>query len=559
MSPSCPEGCVESKLENRVKSWRISTTTTTSDGMNDIGKAGGRTQIRIHRFRHKKLPNGDYYNCEFVDNKPDGYGTFTSRRRDGNRDDAATSSYPEDDNDDTFVIMTYDGSFYKGLFHGEGIQTWDRIVDGYKYGQGQGHGDNRDKNIHGLTEIETKAGMIRKTFRRFEGMFNNGQRHGFGVLQDYDTSRRWEGEWKGNKLNGKGDTIDVAQGSREIGTFVNNRLHCNDAVVINANGSRYEGCMRYGKKHGATGHYSYKDHVSVSGNGNGSGKSFYTGSWHQNLMHGIGTRRYIDGSTFRGDIVRGKICGHGTMHYGNETCMDEKSKYTGSWMDGTWHGYGELIYGPKSNCDSYEGEFYKGIFHGKGKLKYRNGRVYDGYFKSGMRNGKGQMIWASGNTFDGEWTDDLMSEGRYTDVSHGSIYIGTFKNNKKDGIGAREIWQSPPVKGGCFKDPFFGSMQDANGISKYSGAYKDGYFHGEGKFEAADGRSYEGEWKRGKPDGFGKMKLLKKTEFGDPNRMYIGRHGSLYRPVEYIGTWQHGKRKEGKLLFSNGSSRVWNQ
>ncbi len=64
-----------------------------------------------------------------------------------------------------------------------------------------------------------------------------------------------------------------------------------------------------------------------------------------------------------------------------------------------------------------------------------------------------------------------------------------------------------------------------------------------------------------KPDGFGKVKLLKKTGFGDQIRMYIvNKHGAFYHPMEYIGTcWQHGKRKEGKLAFFNGLSRAWNQ
>ncbi len=83
--------------DRKNSSWRLSTN-------RDSGR------IRIHRFRHKVLPNGDFYDCEFVDNQPDGRGVFTSRRG--------------------HEIMTYDGSCYSGLFQGEGIQTWARLIEG---------------------------------------------------------------------------------------------------------------------------------------------------------------------------------------------------------------------------------------------------------------------------------------------------------------------------------------------------------------------------------------------------------------------------------------------
>jgi hypothetical protein len=47
-----------------------------------------------------------------------------------------------------------------------------------------------------------------------------------------------------------------------------------------------------------------------------------------------------------------------------------RSKYTGEYKDGWYHGHGKYIY---PNGVIYEGEFAKGEFHGKGKLIYTNG------------------------------------------------------------------------------------------------------------------------------------------------------------------------------------------
>ena len=46
----------------------------------------------------------------------------------------------------------------------------------------------------------------------------------------------------------------------------------------------------------------------------------------------------------------------------------------------------------------YEGEYIKGIREGKGKYKWKDGRVFEGMFRNGKPDGKGKLTF-KGKTF----------------------------------------------------------------------------------------------------------------------------------------------------------------
>ena len=261
------------------------------------------------------------------------------------------------------------------------------------------------------------------------------------------------------------------------------------------------------------------------------------------------------------------MSGHGIMNYEND--LEKKHRYSGGFKDGLYNGVGELIFKDSFEVEWYKGSFFEGIFHGNGKVQYRDGGYYEGEFSAvtcsedisldghfsmfGKREGKGKRVWAAGNVFNGEWKNNKMFEGRYCNESQQSMYIGTFKNDKKSGSG-REIWRSP--NGKTYKDPCFGWTHEAGGVCKYIGHYRNGHFHGEGKFQAPDGREYDGEWDKGKPHGSGRMIMLKKYEKGDSSRMNIGKYGSLYRPEVHVGLWEQGRKHGvGNLNFLDGSAK----
>lgn len=203
---------------------------------------------RLHRKRVKTFPNGNVYNCEFVGDKPDGYGTFTSQG------------------------MKYEGNFLNGLFHGAAKIVW-----------------------------TDESNRIVKTFT---GEFKCGKRFGYGVLSD--DREKWEGNFANDKFHGEG-TLWKKDGDRLKGEWKNGKFQCKDGLIVFRNGDKYEGPVHHGQLHGGVGHYSYRDGGS------------YTGHYSYNVPNGIGTRTFVDGTTFRGDFRNGKFHGHGIRVIKNNT------------------------------------------------------------------------------------------------------------------------------------------------------------------------------------------------------------------------------------------------
>ena len=456
---------------------------------------------RIHRQRVIQYPNGDEYDGELVDGRRDGFGNLKTTN------------------------FSYAGSFRRGLFDGKGTFVW----------------------------CDFKEDGVEVIGRNFEGTFCRGKRDGDGVFHD-GKGGVWEGTWKDDQFTGKGKVMKD-DGEYQHGSFVNGKLHCDAGKIRFRNGDMYEGGLHFGTLHSEVAHISY-------GYGNGS----YTGQFHYNRKQGIGTRRFIDGSTYRGGFHDNVINGYGSMHY---AANDKRllKQYIGEWEDGVFHGEGELMF--KDTCDvqSYKGFFYKGLYHGHGVIIYSDGGYYEGEFNctvymsptslitdpiTGTKHGEGTRIWASGNKFEGTWQNNQMVEGKYFDKKYySSSYVGTFVRNKKCGSG-REIWRSP--NGESFRDPWLQWKHKGNEVCTYVGEYQSGYLHGKGTFSSFDGRSYTGGWKVGKQHGYGVAILLAKYQIGDPQRMHIGKYGSLYRPMKYEGEWSNGVRHgEGKLTFLDGS------
>ncbi len=65
-----------------------------------------------------------------------------------------------------------------------------------------------------------------------------------------------------------------------------------------------------------------------------------------------------------------------------------------------------------SKVKSYSGEFKNGLFHGKGRLEFKDGNVYEGQFENNKMHGYGKIFFKDG-----------------------SIYQGNFINNLRDGTG----------------------------------------------------------------------------------------------------------------------------
>jgi hypothetical protein len=452
---------------------------------------------RVHRKRFIQYPNGDEYNGEMINGVREGFGILSTSK------------------------FQYNGSFRKGLFDGQGSFTWNNFKE------------------NGIDVIG----------RRYIGSFRMSRRDGKGTLHD-GFGGIWNGEWKEDQFHGQGTVVKI-DGETLEGNFRNGKLHCDDGKINFSNEDVYQGPLHFGNLHGNLGHLKY----------HGFGNGAYTGQFHYNAKHGIGTRRFMSGSTYRGNFLNNNITGQGTMHYESS---DKYKSYKGAWLNGLFHGKGTLLFHDNFKIKEYRGEFSNGFCHGHGYVLYRDGGYYDGLISSsdsllqisilpGLKDGHGIRVWASGNTFEGTYVQDQMKEGKFFDKNNSSTYVGTFVNDKKCGSG-REIWKSKDNKPFC--DSCLGWKHGGNDTCKYIGEYKVGYCHGHGILTCSDGRKYEGDWQYGKPHGFGVSILLASYKRGDRNRMYIGRHGSLYKALRYEGTWAEGIRHgKGKLIFLDGSTK----
>ena len=86
--------------------------------------------------------------------------------------------------------------------------------------------------------------------------------------------------------------------------------------------------------------------------------------------------KYNDGSVYVGTWSKDKISGHGMLKIADK-------QYTGAWLQGKMHGFGELV--------------------------QDNGMTYVGYFRNGMTNGKGRLIAKDGSYYEGDWLNDEKS------------------------------------------------------------------------------------------------------------------------------------------------------
>jgi len=89
---------------------------------------------------------------------------------------------------------------------------------------------------------------------------------------------------------------------------------------------------------------------------------------------------FIDGSTYRGNLIDGKMDGHGYIQW------TDGSSYKGNFKNNEISGEGILTW---PNGDIYSGSFYKGQMEGIGRLRWHNGKIFYGLFENNKRTNQG--------------------------------------------------------------------------------------------------------------------------------------------------------------------------
>ena len=161
-----------------------------------------------------------------------------------------------------------------------------------------------------------------------------------------------------------------------------------------------------------------------------------------------------DGLNQEGVYTGTVLVSSGLPHGKGRMVYDQHRSYMGMWRHGHWQGPGHVM----SRAYDYKGMFRMNRKHGRGTLKWSDGRVYTGEFVNDMQHGMGTLAFPDGSTFKGEFVNGVREgkgEARFADGGH---YVGYFEND---------------------------------------------VYHGHGRCAWPDGFVYLGEWKNGKTHGHG--------------------------------------------------------
>ncbi|XP_028249082.1 alsin-like isoform X3 [Parambassis ranga] len=165
-----------------------------------------------------------------------------------------------------------------------------------------------------------------------------------------------------------------------------------------------------------------------------------------------GDERFKD-AQYTGGWLAGRVHGRGTMKW------PDGRTYSGNFKNGLEEGYGECVIPNKvlNKTDIYQGQWKEGKIHGFGKYKYATGEVYEGCFCDGHRHGYGMMssgklAKASYSVFIGQWVQDRKTGyGVYDDITRGEKYMGMWQDDQRQGS-AVVVTQNGVYYEGTFKD-----------------------------------------------------------------------------------------------------------
>jgi len=225
-------------------------------------------------------------------------------------------------------------------------------------------------------------------------------------------------------------------------------------------------------------------------------------------------------------IVPNKTSGTSSYTYPNGDIYD------GLWKKGYKNGKG--IY-KCQNGITYDGEFYYNDIYGLGKLLHENEIVYEGSFKYGKKDGNGRLLWF-GTIYVGTFKDD-KAHGKGTlslgASSFGALYEGEFKNNMKHGKG-----------------------KDLNSVGNlYIGPFSSNKYHGYGTLTTTEGK-FEGYFKEGVKHGKGTMEYKSGDIFKGTFKDDFLENGTLTFAAggKYVGSFKNNKyNSDGILMKSDGS------
>jgi len=327
--------------------------------------------------------DGDYYEGEVKDGKPNGFGTryidFKPQYRGYFYNGLAYgfgTSYTEEGH------VLYEGMFEDDCFSGEGIVyypnkqkmlegvfAWDELVNGKVFspeGWLQKEGMFQNQQLHGEGTIYNRSGHI-----KCKGIFYQNMLIGIHGTFDQNPFLENLGKWRGNVFSLQSDALQVKM------QFVDGVQH-GETVLAEVDG-----------KVRAT--FSFDQ-----------GKLFYQ-------------KRYINGQLEReGEVQEYDLNGHGKVYN-----LDGTLSYEGTMKNGKRHGRGRAIL----NGDILTAEYEYDIQQGEGEVHNQEGRlVYKGFLLDELIDGEGTYYYEDGTYFVGRMAFGFPQKGTYYNAKGQVIY-----------------------------------------------------------------------------------------------------------------------------------------
>ena len=213
--------------------------------------------------------------------------------------------------------------------------------------------------------------------------------------------------------------------------------------------------------------------------------------------------------------------------------------YTGSFniKNQLYHGFGTLYIKNKNSINLFQGIFNNGKLENLAYALYsKNSVIYIGSFKNNFRNGAGKEIYLGTqeknfSKFGGIYLNDNKLNGTFY-WKDGSFYCGGINNNEKFNGKGKYFWKK------------------TNEI--YEGEWYNGQMCGNGKMVYSDGSIYEGNFFENKKNGLGVY------TWGEGGKCYVGEwkndlmdgNGKFLNGDKLIvGIWKEGKFIDNKNNF----------
>jgi hypothetical protein len=174
--------------------------------------------------------------------------------------------------------------------------------------------------------------------------------------------------------------------------------------------------------------------------------------------------------------------------------------YEGSISNGIPNGYGVLVY---ENDDRYEGDVRRGVPNGRGMFVFADNSRYEGQVSRGKPNGQGAFTFANGDKYSGGMlAGQPHGEGTFR-FAPGDSYSGQFYLGQAKGYGVFKSAQGIRCEGRFFSSNLSGegscSYPRGFGVASYVGEFRKGQPEGRGRIVYLNGNSFAGEFREGRP------------------------------------------------------------